>query len=140
MIDVIPARPFMAERLQLQSAQMLSGQAMTPAAIESAIKGGLALAAVEGERIYGMAGIYEIWEGRGLAWALLAQDAGDQMLTLHRCVQRALDVSMFRRVEADVLNTHEEGHRWMRLLGFEKEGVRRCYWQGQDYALYARVR
>ena len=140
MIDVIPARPFMAERLQLQSAQVLAGQMMTPAAVESAIKGGIALAAVEDDRLYGMAGIYEVWEDRGLAWALLAQDAGAHMLTLHRLVQRALDVSLLRRVEADVLDTHEEGHRWMRLLGFQHEGVRRRYWQGRDYALYARVR
>lgn len=140
MIDVIPARPFMAERLQLQSAQMLSGQAMTPAAIESAIKGGLALAAVEGDRIYGMAGIYEVWEDRGIAWALLAQDAGERMVTLVRLMQRAIDVSLFRRIEADVLQSHKEGHRLMQMLGFRKEGGRACYWQGQDYALYARVR
>jgi hypothetical protein len=130
----------MAERFQLQHAQVLAGQAMTPAAIESAIKGGLALAAVEGDRIYGMAGIYEVWPDRGLAWALLAQDAGSKMLVLHRLAQRALDVCPLRRVEADVLDTHEEGHRWMRLLGFRNEGMRRRYWQGADYALYARVR
>lgn len=140
MIDVIPARPFMAERLQLQSAQLLAGQTMTPAAIESAIRGGLALAAVEGGHIYAMAGIYEIWEGRGLAWALLAEDAGTRMLPLVRVMQRAIDVSMFRRIEADVLQSHEEGHRLMQMLGFRKEGERACYWQGQDYALYARVR
>lgn len=140
MIDVIPARPFMAERLQLQSAQLLSGQTMTPAAIESAIKGGLALAAVEDDRIYGMAGIYEVWEDRGIAWALLAADAGSRMLTLVRLMQRAVDTSLLRRIEADVLQSHQEGHRLMQMLGFRKEGERRCYWQGQDYALYARVR
>lgn len=140
MIDIVPARPLMAERFQLQTAQVMSGQVMSPAMIESAIAGGMALAAVEGDRVYGMAGIYEVWAGRGLAWALLAHDAGKQMVALHRIAQRAIDVSLFRRIEADVLNSHDEGHRWMRLLGFEQEGVRRCYWQGNDYALYAKVR
>lgn len=140
MIDVIPARPFMAERLQLQSAQMLSGQAMTPAAIESAIKGGLALAAVEGDKVLGMAGIYEVWEDRGIAWALLGESPGARMVTLVRLMQRAIDVSLFRRIEADVLQSHKEGHRLMQLLGFRKEGERACYWQGKDYALYAKVR
>ncbi len=113
---------------------------MTPAAIESAMAGGMALAAVEGDRIFCIAGIYEIWDGRGLAWALLAHDSGRHMTALHRVTKRALDVTAFRRVEADVLNSHSEGHRWMQLLGFQHEGVRRAYWQGQDYALYARVR
>jgi len=140
LIDVVAAQPLMAERLQLQAAQIMSGQNMTPAMIESAIAGGMALAAVDGDKVFAMAGIYEVWPERGLAWALLARDVGAHMLTLHRITQRAIDVSLFRRIEADVLNSHDEGHRWMRLLGFEQEGVRRCYWQGNDYALYAKVR
>lgn len=140
MIDVIPARPFMAERMELQQAQVLAGQMMTPAAIESAIRGGTALAAVDGDRIICMAGIYEVWEGRAIAWGLLCPSIGASMTTLHRITKRGLDVSLHRRVEADVLDDHVEGHRWMRLLGFTKEGVRRAYWQGRDYALYARVR
>ena len=34
MIDVIPAAPWMAHRLQLQDAQALSGQAMNPEALD----------------------------------------------------------------------------------------------------------
>lgn len=140
MIDVIPARPFMAERMKLQSAQTLTGQTMAPCDIENAIAGGMALAAVEGDKIYGMAGIFEIWPGRGMAWALLAEDFAPRRWTGFKLMKRALDASPLRRVEAYVADAHVEGENLLRHLGFEKEGVQRMFWQDRDFALYARVR
>ena len=63
MIDVIPARPWMAARLKLQAAQELTGQAMSPESIAMAVEGGMALAGVCGDKIVGMAGIFERWSG-----------------------------------------------------------------------------
>jgi hypothetical protein len=140
MIDVIPARPFMAERLKLQSAQVLTGQTMTPRDIANAIEGGMALAAVEGDRLYAMAGIYEIWEGRGMAWALLADDFAERRLSCFKLMKRALDVCPLRRVEAYVADAHVAGENLLRHLGFEKEGVQRMFWQDRNFALYARIR
>ncbi len=140
MIDLIPARPWMADKLRLQSAQAISGQAMTPEAIEMAINGGMALAAVEGSRLFGMAGIFERWEGCGMAWALLASDFADRRFTVYKLMKRALDVSTFDRVEAYVVGGHDAGEALLDHLGFAKEGVMRKFWQGHDFSLFSRVR
>lgn len=140
MIDLIPARPWMAERLQLQDVQAVSGQAMTPESIHMAIGGGMALAAVEADRLLGMAGIFERWEGCGMAWALLAQDFADRRFTVCKLMKRALDVSPFDRVEAYVVDGHGAGEALLDHLGFAKEGVMRKFWQGRDFSLFSRVR
>lgn len=140
MIDLIPARPWMAERLNLQTSQMLTGQAMTPENVEMAIGGGMALAGVHDSKIVGMAGIFERWAGVGVAWALLSADFPAYRLSAFKLMKRALDVSPLVRVEAQVACGHEEGERLLRHLGFTKEGVMRKFWQERDYGLYARVR
>lgn len=140
MIDVIPAKPFMADRLRLQQAQMLNGQIATPETINMAIDGGMALAAVDGDRLFGMAGIYERWPGVGLAWALLAEDFADHRFAIFKLLKRALDVSGYVRVEAYVVEGHEAGERLLEHLGFVREGTMRKFWHGKDHTLFARVR
>lgn len=140
MIDVIPAHPRMAELLRLQSVQVMNGQVMTPKAIEDACAGGMALAAVDGDRLFGMAGIYERWEGVGLAWALLADDFATHRLSVFKLMKRALDVSPYHRIEAYVVEGHGGGENLLKHLGFVEEGVMRKFWQGKDHKLYAKVR
>ena len=140
MIDVIPARPWMAARLKLQAAQELTGQAMSPESIAMAVEGGMALAGVCGDKIVGMAGIFERWSGVGLAWALLSDDFPDHRLSGFKLMKRALDVSPLVRIEAHVAEGHSEGERLLDHLGFGKEGVMRKFWQNRDYSLFARVR
>ena len=84
MIDVIPAKPWMARKLQLQTVQILNGATMTPDAIDMALEGGMALAATDGTRLLGMAGIYERWDDVGLAWALLAEDFADHKVSVFK--------------------------------------------------------
>lgn len=92
------------------------------------------------------AGLIPLWHGRASAWALIGNrvDRYD-MIWIHRRVRFFLDMiqrdQLYRRIEATVLNSFDEGHRWVRLLGFEPEGLMRCYdaW-AQDNMLYARVR
>lgn len=140
MIDLIPARPWMADRLRLQNVQALNGQPMTPEAIGMAIEGGMAVAGVEDDKLFGMAGIYERWSGVGLAWALLAEDFGCRRFSIFKLMQRALDLSTYNRVEAYVVQGHDAGARLLEHLGFEREGTMRKFWQDRDHDLYARVR
>lgn len=140
MIDLIPARPWMAERLRLQEVQAINGMSMTPEAIQMAIDGGMALAAVEDGKLFAMAGIYQRWGDVGLAWALLAEDFGCRRFAVFKLMKRALDLSAFNRVEAYVVQGHEAGARLLEHLGFEREGTMRKFWQGRDHDLFARVR
>lgn len=130
----------MAERLRLQPAQQIAGQAMSAANLSLAIEGGVALAAVSEGKIVGMAGIYERWSGVGLAWALLSEDFARHRFAAFKLMKRALDVSPLIRIEAHVAEGHTEGERLLAHLGFEKEGLMRKFWQERHYSLHALVR
>lgn len=140
MIELIPARPWMAERLTLHAGQAATGQFMTPESIDMAIEGGMALAGVEDGVLFGMAGIYERWPGCGLAWALLGDNFAGRRFSIFKLMQRALDVTPFDRVEAYVVDGHEGGLALLRHLGFAEEGIMRKFWQGRDHHLLAKVR
>lgn len=144
MIDLIPARPEMAAWLDPHEAQAATGQIMTRETLAAAIRAGTAIACVDSSgpvpRLLGLGGIAEEWTDRGLVWGLLAGGIGATMTPIHRIVRRALDTSSLRRIEAHVAIEHEAGLRWIEMLGFEREGVMRAFWQGRDFALYAKVR
>lgn len=86
------------------------------------------------------AGVVNLWEGRGSAWALLAGDAGKCMRQVHRAVEEFLDGCGINRVEAYVAPDFMPGHRWAKMLGFEHEGLMRAFQRGADMCMYARIR
>lgn len=88
------------------------------------------------------AGVIEVGPGRAMAWSYLGAVVGREFLLVHRAVNRFLDLAPYRRIEATTDAEFEEGHRWLKLLGFECEAPRmKAYTiDGRDAALYARVR
>ena len=140
MIELVPARPWMAERLTLHAGQAATGQFMTETSVGVAIERGMALAAFEGEHLLGMAGLCERFDGCALAWALLGEDFTGHKLSIFRSMKRALDATPFARVEAYVVEGHDAGITLLRHLGFVEEGIMRKLWQGRDHHLLARVR
>lgn len=140
MIDVIPARPDMADLIRLNREQLRFGAAPTPAALKSYIDAGLALAAVDQGEVLAIVGYREIWPGRAVAWGLLGETIGARMVPIVRGIHRFFRSCPLQRVEAEIAVEHEQAVRWIELLGFEREGVMRAYWQGKDFYLYARVR
>ena len=93
-------------------------------------------------RIVVCSGIVPIWMGRAMAWAYLAPDAGQHFLAIHREVKRFLDNCYLQRIEATVDIDFEQGHRWMKLLGFKLEApcMRAYRPDGGNCSLYARIR
>lgn len=87
------------------------------------------------------AGVRLYWPGRGESWAFLAPDCKSSMVAITRAVRRFLDVCPIRRIEASVECGFEQGHRWVKALGFqlEAERLRAFLPNGRDCALYARV-
>jgi RimJ/RimL family protein N-acetyltransferase len=52
-----------------------------------------------------------------------------------------LETTDFKRVEAYVDANFEAGHRWITMLGFEREGYMRAFSPlGDDAVLYARIK
>jgi len=92
--------------------------------------------------IVACAGIVQYWGGRGEAWAIINKLSKRQFLVLHRVVKNYLDQAPFHRVEATVFKAFENGHRWMKTLGFtlEAETLKAYSENKQDYSLYARVK
>lgn len=93
-------------------------------------------------RVIACAGVMELWQGRGMAWALLADNIGQAMIAVHRIVYRFLwKECTIRRVEAYVDQGFAAGHRWVHDLGFQREGMMRAFAQhGGDMVMWARIR
>jgi hypothetical protein len=140
-MKVVPYQAEHLQKLRLQSAQLCNLNWMP---IDQAVQleNVTAFTALDGDEVLACAGVLELWSGRGAAWAFLAEDLGTRMVAVHRAVRRYFGLLDFRRIEAEVAVDFPQGHRWMRLLGFELESPRmRGYFpDGSDAALYVRVK
>lgn len=137
-------KPFKASHLydlQLQDAQAMFYERFSPQyghALETAGNGWTAF--YDGHPV-ACAGLVEQWEGRALAWALIAKDAGPHFVRITRAVRRALDVAQWRRVEAHVDAEFAAGIRWAEMLGFSVESKMRAFTpEGRDAFMFARIR
>ena len=113
-------------------------------ATRDAANSGPAWTVTHGNRVIACAGFALVWNGRAVAWCLLARDIPRTCwVAMHRAVvkrMRELPELGVRRVEADVLFDFEAGERWVRLLGMEFEGVMRAYGpDGRAYSRFAKV-
>jgi hypothetical protein len=101
---------------------------------------GLAWSFDDNGEILGIAVVAPQWENRAMALVLMSESAGRHFHKIHRAVNRFLDIAGFRRVEATVDVGFDAGDRWMKMLGFEFEGLMRAYRpDGADMKLYARI-
>jgi len=138
---IIPFDPAHLKTLSLQEAQSWMGPKLKPEYGQALIKAGPCFTAIEGDEILGCAGVMNVWEGRDLAWALISGKAGRRFILIVRAIQRFLDLSQTIRIEATVDANFEEGHRLIKLLGFEYEGYAAKYLpDGRDVCLYARIK
>lgn len=140
-MKVVPYKAEHMKALRLQQAQLCNLNWM-PVDQAVQLERVVAFTALDGDEVLACAGVLELWEGRGAVWAFLSENIGHRMVAVHRAVRRYFDVLDFRRLEAEVAIDFEQGHRWMRLLGFELESPRmRSYFpDGSDAALYVRVK
>ena len=138
---IVAFNPSHLDRLLLQPSQALMQPTLAdPSYGPSLAAAGPAYSAVDGDAVFACAGIIPQWEGRAVAWALIASEAGRNMVRIHKAVSRALAVHQYRRIETAVASDFEQGHRWALMLGFEREGRMRGYTpDGRDCDLYARV-
>ena len=99
-------------------------------------------AAVDHDDCLGCASISFIRPGVGRAWSILTHGWRKHANAITAKAIAELDRCPLRRIEAEVMCDFDAGHRWLRRLGFEMEAERmRAYGpEGQDMALYARVK
>lgn len=142
MIDVRVFKPYHVELMRAQGIQSAQVHEVSHVPDVYASLGGCrGLTAFDGERVLMCGGVSPQWAGVGALWALVAEQAGSHMLSLHRATKRFIDLQRFRRLEASVEKGFTEGCRWLELMGFEHEGPMRAYGlNGEDHIRYALVR
>lgn len=142
-MDVVDYRADHLARLDVQDNQRDLMRLVTDEQAEALVNEGWSHSCVEGNRVYGCAGIIPLWPGRALAWSYLSLHAtGSKFLAVHRAVQRRLNECYIKRIEMTVSYDHEEAHRWARMLGFVMEAPHMEAYlpDGTACSLYARVR
>ena len=96
------------------------------------------------ERAIACAGVALRWTGRATLWAVLEDDIPVRCwLALHRAVLARIPPLLelgVRRLEAEAQCGFEPSRRWLRMLGFEEEGLMRRYGPGgEDFYRFARL-
>lgn len=140
MVERVPFEPAHAARIRLQPRQKPATQLVGDSHYELLARAP-SIALLDGDEVLMCGGVFEVWPGRGIAWAMLAERIGHRMTACVRAVRRFFNEQAIARVEMDVEIDHAEGHRFARLLGFEQESprLRRYYPDGGDGALYVRI-
>ena len=140
MAKRVPFEPAHAERIRLQPRQREAAGYATPDHYRK-LAAAPSFTVLDGDEVIMCAGAFELWPGRRLAWALLAESIGHRMIFCVRTTRRFMVELAAPRYELDVELDHEEGHRFARLLGFEVETPRmRAYYpDGKDGTMYVRV-
>lgn len=138
---VVPYKPEHLVSMVLQPSQTYLQRFITPE-VAATVATHPAFTGLVGEKVIGCAGVINVWEGRGIAWAYLARDAGTYMPAITKAVKRFLEASPLRRIEMNVDLEFEQGHRWANMLGFRLEAGRMEAYRpdGGTCSLYARVR
>jgi len=98
---------------------------------------------VETDEVLMCAGVFTIWPGRGIGWALFNErKAGSHFVTLDRMVRQFLKTCDVKRIEIQVQYGFEKGHRWARSLEFKLEApkMKGFFPTGEDGSLYARIK
>jgi hypothetical protein len=140
MAKRVPFEAMHAERIRLQPRQRAMAGYATPDHYAK-LAAMPAISVLDGDKVLLCAGVIEMWPGRRLCWALLAESIGHRMTACVRAIRRFIVELAVPRLEMDVEIDHAEGHRFARLLGFEVETprLRRYYPDGSDGTLYVRV-
>jgi hypothetical protein len=138
-MQVVPLELWHLDQIDAQGAQDYISRWITPE-IQNSLAAGLAFAAVEGDEILACAGVIQVWEGRGIIWAVLSGNIGRRFIAVHRASLRFLDMCFVRRIEAIVDTSFAPGVRWVEMLGFrlETECMRGYLPTGGDAAMYVR--
>jgi hypothetical protein len=141
-MEIVPFKSAHLRALALQEAQAWMGPMLLDNGYGVALKnGGPCFTLLDGDDVIICSGIVHVWENRAQAWALISGDAGQHFVRIFRAMRSFLELQDTRRIEATVDPDFEQGHRLMRMLGFQHEGLMRAYLtDGRDACLYGRVK
>jgi hypothetical protein len=113
--------------------------------LEYAAERGDAFTLMHEGRILCVGGVSMVWPGVGQMWLIPSQYVNDYSLVFVRTVRNFLESMMksheLHRMQAVISSELPNGEKWIRGLGFQKEGKMQQYSaSGVDYYLYGKLR
>lgn len=147
-MEIVPFEPRHLRRVRPQPAQaeLALYQDWLADRLDPYALRGCAFTGLVAGRVVGCAGVRPLWPGVGEAWAVFSAEALMRPTALFRAALRGVakieDAQGLRRIQATCHADHEAGARFLRALGFRREGLLRRYGLGGEghYWLYARTR
>lgn len=93
------------------------------------------------ERPIAMGGVAELWPGVWEGWMLATDEFPAIGLPMTKWIKAtvmpALKKAGCHRWEVKSIATHDNAHRWLEVLGFEREAVLKAYGRGrEDFVVY----
>ena len=83
---------------------------------------GPAFSVVIDGKVIGAAGLIEMTKYRANTWALFSRtDLPQQFVAIHRATCKFLNEQSYKRIDAQVSFYDTHGHKWARMLGFQRE-------------------
>jgi hypothetical protein len=135
--EIVPYESWHLRELAKQPSQEhLAGFLDGSEAPEQVAQQGSCWSALSFGRPIACGGYSDLWPGRAEVWATLTDGAKPHAIRLTKAVRRSLDIHPAERIEATVLAAFEPGLRWIKMLGFEEEGLRKRYHQGRDHVAF----
>lgn len=139
---IVPFTASHVHTLVLQPMQRIDGPISFNEAAALEVAGPSFSLMTDDGRCLGAAGAIPQWKGRAIAWALLSPEAARYFVRVTRAVKNWLDECDFERIEAHADALFPASHRWLEMLGFERETpepMRRFSPEGRPAYLYARI-
>lgn len=138
--EVIGFKPEHLKELSEQESMKYLSEYMASDCAEKLAEAGNSYTIKANDRVVFCGGAIVYWEGRAEVWSIIDRDCREHFYAIHKATKRFLEVLSMRRVEATVDHGFEQGHRWVRTLGFQLEtpcmkGYRP---NGGDCAMYVR--
>lgn len=140
MIQIVPFKAEHFWALEVQDAQASERLYAKPEYLE-ALEYQYSFTVLDDNEPLACLGCAHLFNNRGAVWAYISKNAGRHFRVIHKLAQRIIEDVPYTRLETEVDYNFEQGHRWMKLLGFKVEAERmRCARpDGADATLYSRV-
>jgi hypothetical protein len=141
-MEIVPFESEHLFQIEMQPQQVYVGEFITPSLAKS-LENEMAFSGIHEGKVLGCAGIVKMWDNRCLMWSYLGKDVGKHFYKVHKYAMRTLSIIPYDRVEATVDDGFEEGHRWIKMLGFKLETpnpMQKYNPNGSAAFLYSRVR
>lgn len=139
-MEVVPFKSEHFYAIEPQVAQNYVRELVSKAHVKALEQGGSFTCMHEGKPVC-CHGWMEVFPHRAIAWAYLDKSAGKHLAKITRIGRAMMEGLKYNRIEMEVDCEFEAGHRWAKMLGFQKEVDRMVGYRldGGDSSIYTRM-